>query len=106
MPDGSQEEVTTDGQGKAVLKGLTHGEHMVEESFVPDGYTRNPGKIRFQISGNNQIELKENTSTVQNGKMQFEKTLVGAAIQVEDVCAPYKLLIDKKNEDGKKLKEC
>ena len=75
---------------------------MVEESFVPDGYTRNPGKIRFQISGNNQIELKENTSTVQNGKIQFEKTVMGAALRVEDACAPYKLLIDKKNEDGKK----
>ena len=105
MPDGSQEEVMTDGQGKAALKGLIRGEHMVEESFVPDGYTRNPGKIRFQISGNNQIELKENTSTVQNGKIQFEKTVMGAALRVEDACAPYKLLIDKKNEDGKKLKD-
>ncbi len=69
MPDGSREEVMTDGQGKAALKGLIRGEHMVEESFfVPDGYTKESGKIRFQISGNNQIELKENTSTVQNGK--------------------------------------
>ena len=49
MPDGSREEVMTDGQGKAALKGLIRGEHMVEESFVPDGYTRNPEKSDFKF---------------------------------------------------------
>ena len=104
LPDGSKEEVTTDSAGKAVIKGLTRGEHTIEESSAPDGYTRNPGKVRFTVSENNEIELKENVSTEQTGKIQFQKKESGAVLEVEDVCAPYKLLIQKKNEKGKFLK--
>lgn len=104
LPDGSNEEVMTDSMGKAVMKGLTRGEHTIEESFVPDGYTRNPGKIRFKVSENNEIELLENTSATQSGEMHFQLKETGASLEVEDVCAPYKLLLQKKNEIGKRLK--
>lgn len=104
LPDGSNEEITTNSEGKAVIRGLTRGEHTVEESFVPEGYTKNPGKIRFKVSENNEIELTENTSATQTGEMHFQLKESGASLEVEDVCAPYKLLLQKKNETGKRLK--
>ncbi len=104
MPDGGQEEITTDTEGKAILKGLTRGEHIIEESFAPDGYSINPGKVRLVVSENNEIEMTENTATVQNGQIQFEKKKTGGTLEVEDVCALYQLRIHKKNELDKKLK--
>lgn len=104
LPDGSTEEVATDQEGKAMIKGLTCGEHTIEESFAPDGYIRNPGKVRFVVSENHEIEVKENISTAQTGEMHFQVYETGAALTVENVCAPYKLRIHKKNELGKKLK--
>ena len=44
---GNQEEVTTDEKGQAVLKGLTRGTHTIQEKSVPDGYTKNPGVLKF-----------------------------------------------------------
>ncbi|MCC2703348.1 prealbumin-like fold domain-containing protein, partial [Erysipelatoclostridium ramosum] len=46
---GNQEEVTTDEKGKAVLKGLTRGIHTIQEKSVPDGYTKNPGVLKFSV---------------------------------------------------------
>ena len=44
---GNQEEVTTDDKGQVVLKGLTRGTHTIQEKSVPDGYTKNPGVLKF-----------------------------------------------------------
>ena len=89
-PDGSTEKVTTDQNGKAVIKGLAYGTHTIEEDSVPDGYTKNPGKVTFTVAKDNKITLKSNTATDATGTMTFTVQGNGnAQLQVEDTLAPY-----------------
>ena len=101
---GNQEEVTTDEKGQAVLKGLTRGTHTVQEKSVPDGYTKNPGVLKFSVDENNKITLLENTATDKTGTMKFTVREDGTAqLHVEDVLAPYELIIHKVNDHEKVL---
>ena len=101
---GNQEEVTTDEKGKAVLKGLTRGIHTIQEKSVPDGYTKNPGVLKFSVDENNKITLLENTATDKTGTMKFTVREDGTAqLHVEDVLAPYELVIHKVNDHAKVL---
>ena len=101
---GNQEEVTTDEKGQAVLKGLTRGTHTVQEKSVPDGYTKNPGVLKFSVDENNKITLLENTATDKNGSMTFTLREDGTAqLHVEDVLAPYELIIHTVNDHEKVL---
>lgn len=101
---GNQEEVTTDEKGQAVLKGLTRGTHTVQEKSVPDGYTKNPGVLKFSVDENNKITLLENTATDKTGTMKFTVREDGTAqLHVEDVLAPYELVIHKVNDHAKVL---
>ena len=101
---GNQEEVTTDEKGQAVLKGLTRGTHTVQEKSVPDGYTKNPGVLKFSVDENNKITLLENTATDKTGTMKFTLREDGTAqLHVEDVLAPYELVIHKVNDHAKVL---
>ena len=101
---GNQEEVTTDEKGQAVLKGLTRGTHTIQEKSVPDGYTKNPGVLKFSVDENNKITLLENTATDKNGSMTFTLREDGTAqLHVEDVLAPYELIIHKVNDHEKVL---
>ena len=103
-PDGSTEKVTTDQKGKAVIKGLTYGTHTIEEDSVPDGYTKNPGKVTFTVAKDNKITLKSNTATDATGTMTFTVQGNGnAQLQVEDTLAPYQLLLHKVNNKDKVL---
>ena len=101
---GNQEEVTTHEKGQAVLKGLTRGTHTIQEKSVPDGYTKNPGVLKFSVDENNKITLLENTATDKNGSMTFTLREDGTAqLHVEDVLAPYELVIHKVNDHAKVL---
>lgn len=101
---GNQEEVTTDEKGQAVLKGLTRGTHTIQEKSVPDGYTKNPGVLKFSVDENNKITLLENTATDKNGSMTFTLREDGTAqLHVEDVLAPYQLIVHKVNDHAKVL---
>ena len=101
---GNQEEVTTDEKGQAVLKGLTRGTHTIQEKSVPDGYTKNPGVLKFSVDENNKITLLENTATDKTGTMKFTVREDGTAqLHVEDVLAPYELVIHKVNDHAKVL---
>ena len=101
---GNQEEVTTDEKGQAVLKGLTRGTHTIQEKSVPDGYTKNPGVLKFSVDENNKITLLENTATDKTGTMKFTVREDGTAqLHVEDVLAPYELIIHKVNDHEKVL---
>ena len=101
---GNQEEVTTDEKGQAVLKGLTRGTHTVQEKSVPDGYTKNPGVLKFSVDENNKITLLENTATDKTGTMKFTVREDGTAqLHVEDVLAPYQLIVHKVNDHAKVL---
>ena len=101
---GNQEEVTTDEKGQAVLKGLTRGTHTVQEKSVPDGYLKNPGILKFSVDENNKITLLENTATDKTGTMKFMVREDGTAqLHVEDVLAPYQLIVHKVNDHAKVL---
>ena len=101
---GNQEEVTTDEKGQAVLKGLTRGTHTIQEKSVPDGYTKNPGVLKFSVDENNKITLLENTATDKTGSMTFTLREDGTAqLHVEDILAPYQLIIHKVNDHEKVL---
>ncbi len=101
---GNQEEVTTDEKGQAVLKGLTRGTHTIQEKSVPDGYTKNPGVLKFSVDENNKITLLENTATDKTGSMKFKVREDGTAqLSVEDVLAPYELIVHKVNDHAKVL---
>ena len=101
---GNQEEVTTDDKGQAVLKGLTRGTHTIQEKSVPDGYTKNPGVLKFSVDENNKITLLENTATDKTGTMKFTVREDGTAqLSVEDVLAPYELIVHKVNDHAKVL---
>ena len=101
---GNQEEVTTDEKGQAVLKGLTRGIHTIQEKSVPDGYTKNPGVLKFSVDENNKITLLENTATDKTGTMKFTVREDGTAqLHVEDVLAPYQLIVHKVNDHAKVL---
>lgn len=104
LPNGTTEIIATDEKGKAVFKGMTWGTHVIEEASVPDGYTKNPGKITFRVAEDNSIQVIENTSSDLTGKMTFTVKADGSAgLVVEDTYAPYKLCLTKENETGKKL---
>ena len=104
LPNGTTEILTTDGKGKAVFQGLTWGKHIIEEESVPEGYTKNPGKIAFTVGEDNTIRVTENTATDLTGKMTFTvKSDGNASLVVEDTYAPYRLHLTKENETGKKL---
>ena len=103
-PDGSMQEIKTDKNGKAVIKGLTWGTHTIEEVSVPDGFTVNPGKVIFNVEKGNKITVISNTAVETTGSMTFVVGDDGCIdLKVEDILAPYQLTVHKQNEDGKLL---
>lgn len=104
MPDQSVQTVTTDENGKAVLKSLVWGRHTIEEISVPDGIMKNPGKVIFTVEKGNKITLESNSSTEEEGMILFSINDNGnMSMKVEDVLAPYELLVHKTNQNEKAL---
>ena len=104
LPDGSIEEVTTDENGRAIIKEVIIGKHMIEEIFVPEGFILNPGKVTFEVSDEREISVISNTSKDESGNMTLEAQGTGSArLIVDDVFAPYSLRVIKVNEEEKKL---
>ena len=71
---------------------------------MPDGYLKNPGILKFSVDENNKITLLENTATDKTGTMKFTVREDGTAqLHVEDVLAPYQLIVHKVNDHAKVL---
>ena len=103
-PDGKKTDVTTNEKGSVTLKGLSRGTHTIQEKSVPAGYTKNPGVVKFKVDENNKITEVGNTSTEASGKMILTLKPDGTAqLSVEDILAPYRLLLHKENDKGKLL---
>ena len=97
-PNGFVEEVTTDSNGKISFKGLTHGDHTIQEISVPDGYALNTNVIRFNVSETNQITVQSTaTETDTDGNITINFTNQGLAATVENKPAPFDLVINKIN---------
>lgn len=104
MPDQSTHTITTDKNGKAVLESLVWGRHTIEEIYVPDGIIKNPGKVIFTVEKGNKINVESNTSTEEDGIIVFSVIDNGnISMKVEDILAPYELLIHKTNQNDKVL---
>lgn len=56
-PDGSQEIKYTDANGRIIWKGLTRGEHRIQEVDPPSGYAANENEITFVVTEENKIVI-------------------------------------------------
>lgn len=102
-PDGKKETIETDQNGELTLKGLQYGTHKIQEISVMDGYLLNGNVIEFYVAQDNQISI---TSKIDDtlGKAEIQVTDKGNIIvTMEDPLAPFRLLIHKENQKGKRL---
>lgn len=98
-PDGFSETAVTDSNGKVSFKGLTYGDHTIEETKTVDGYALNTQKITFTVNRDNTIKItSSSTVTDTNGNI---KVSVGADGNIDAVVenkpAPFTLHIYKTN---------
>lgn len=102
MPNGSTEELTTNGSGEITITGLASGTHKIKEIKSPDGYQLNPNEVVFNVaSGTGKITFTSGTnSLVTQG---VEDSGDGYAT-FGDKVNPFDLKITKTNENGKVLK--
>ncbi len=102
-PDGTKETIETDQNGELTLKGLQYGTHKIQEISVMDGYLLNGNVIEFYVAQDNQISI---TSKIDDtlGKAEIQVTDKGNIIvTMEDPLAPFRLLIHKENQKGRRL---
>lgn len=99
-PDGTKEIVKTNEKGELSLKGLGQGTHRLRETEVMEGYLLNGNVIEFEISQDNQIHINTKVDDAL-GKTRVEVTDHGTIlVQMEDLLAPFALVIQKENQKG------
>lgn len=101
-PDGTTEELTTNGSGEITITGLASGTHKIKEIKSPDGYQLNPNEVVFNVaSGTGKITFTSGTnSLVTHGT----KDSGDGYATFGDKVNPFNLKITKTNEHGKVLK--
>lgn len=101
-PDGSTEDLETNGSGEITITGLASGTHKIKEIKSPDGYQLNPNEVVFEVeAGTGKIKFTSGTnSLVTQG---VEDSGDGYAT-FADMVNPFDLKITKTNEHGKVLK--
>lgn len=99
FPNGKSETSTTDSEGKISFKGLTQGDHVIEEVKVPDGFSVNKNKITFTVSKDNKITVtSNNVVTDTDGKITVSVGSDGNMDgTIENKVAPFDLNIHKIN---------
>lgn len=102
LPNGSTEDLETNGSGEITITGLASGTHKIKEIKSPDGYQLNPNEVVFEVeAGTGKIKFTSGTnSLVTQG---VEDSGDGYATFV-DMVNPFDLKITKTNEKGKTLK--
>lgn len=104
FPNGTSETLKTNSEGKITFKGLTKGNHTVEEVKVPDGFALNKSKITFTVNSDNTIKITSNsTVTDTDGKIELSVSNGNLVGTVENKPAPFELQIHKKNDKDFKL---
>lgn len=104
-PDGTTERVVTDQDGKLHIIGLQQGRHKLKEIAVMDGYLLNANEITFEISEKNEITLNKEYDDAE-GKTEVYLTEDGTiVVEMEDLLAPYSIVVEKENEKGKRLSD-
>lgn len=103
MPNGSTEDLETNGTGEITITGLASGTHKIKEIKSPDGYQLNPNEVVFNVaSGTGKITFTSGTnSLVTHGT----KDSGDGYATFSDKVNPFNLKITKTNEHGKVLKD-
>lgn len=102
MPNGSTEELTTNGSGEITITGLASGTHKIKEIKSPDGYQLNPNEVVFNVaSGTGRITFTSGTNSLVT---QGTKDSGDGYATFGDKVNPFNLKITKTNEHGKVLK--
>lgn len=102
LPNGSTEDLETNGSGEITITGLATGTHKIKEIKSPDGYQLNPNEVVFNVaSGTGRITFTSGTnSLVTHGT----KDSGDGYATFGDKVSPFNLKITKTNEHGKVLK--
>lgn len=102
MPNGSTEELATNGSGEITITGLASGTHKIKEIKSPDGYQLNPNEVVFNVaSGTGKITFTSGTNSLVT---QGTKDSGDGYATFADMVNPFDLKITKTNEKGKTLK--
>lgn len=102
LPNGSTEDLETNGSGEITITGLASGTHKIKEIKSPDGYQLNPNEVVFNVaSGTGTITFTSGTnSLVTHGTKDSGDGYATFGNKVN----PFNLKITKTNEHGKVLK--
>lgn len=102
LPNGSTEDLTTNGSGEITITGLASGTHKIKEIKSPDGYQLNPNEVVFNVaSGTGTITFTSGTnSLVTHGTKDSGDGYATFGNKVN----PFNLKITKTNEHGNVLK--
>ena len=102
LPNGSTEDLTTNGSGEITITGLASGTHKIKEIKSPDGYQLNPNEVVFNVaSGTGKITFTSGTNSLVT---QGTKDSGDGYATFSDKVNPFNLKITKTNEHGKVLK--
>ena len=100
-PDGTEETLTTDENGRVDFRGLAEGTHEIYEKSKPFDVLLNTSRVTFKIE-NGVMTLLSNTSNDDN-KITFEIKDNDGVMTVWDKPNTFIFDITKVNEDNKKL---
>ena len=102
LPNGSTEDLETNGSGEITITGLASGTHKIKEIKSPDGYQLNPNEVVFNVaSGTGKITFTSGTNSL---IAQGTKDSGDGYATFADKVNPFNLKITKTNEHGKVLK--
>lgn len=102
LPNGSTEDLETNGSGEITITGLASGTHKIKEIKSPDGYQLNPNEVVFNVaSGTGKITFTSGTNSL---IAQGTKDSGDGYATFGDKVNPFNLKITKTNEHGKLLK--
>lgn len=102
LPNGSTEDLETNGSGEITITGLASGTHKIKEIKSPDGYQLNPNEVVFNVaSGTGKITFTSGTNSLVT---QGTKDSGDGYATFADMVNPFDLKITKTNEHGKALK--
>lgn len=102
LPNGSTEDLETNGSGEITITGLASGTHKIKEIKSPDGYQLNPNEVVFNVaSGTGKITFTSGTNSLVT---QGTKDSGDGYATFGDKVNPFNLKITKTNEHGKALK--
>lgn len=102
LPNGSTEDLETNGTGEITITGLASGTHKIKEIKSPDGYQLNPNEVVFNVaSGTGTITFTSGTNSLVT---QGTKDSGDGYATFGNKVNPFNLKITKTNEHGKVLK--